>query len=243
MKLDARVVSSLSLSRSDLRQISALSTSEKLRIARALRDLDDKLSLRLGSVLIKDPDPRVRAEVTIGLGEIGYRVMSSAVEPLASRTLVYLGQLARDPEWQVRVNVPFAALQYGGGAVLPIVHGLLDDSAPRVREAALNCYQDLAALHPNTAAKLMIEPMDPMTIVGAAATPSLGRFWAPHRGAVRPSRAASIGIHVPVLGVTAREANSSAARTRRGIHATGFGSCVYIPRPPARRRAAGSTAW
>lgn len=180
MKIDERLVESLDLSRSHIRKASDLSLLERIKIAQALRYLDDEELLRLGSLLVKDPDPEVRSEVVLGLGECGYRVLARDVERLASKTIEYLGQLAHDSEWQVRVNVPFAALQCGSAAVLPIVHGLLHDNASQVRKAATSCYQNLAVLYPNVAAKLEVEPLDePRAIVGNAVAPSLGRFWTP----------------------------------------------------------------
>src|SRR5688572_28691800 len=153
MKLDADWIRSLVRDKPNPK-LFELSVSERRLIARALQDLRDDLSLDLGTLLVSDPDSEVRAQVALGLGEIGYRTVIHAAEPMAKRTLLQLTKLAEDREWLVRANVPRAALQYGSEAVMPIVHGLTRDSEPTVRNIASKCYYVLTALHPYTAAQL-----------------------------------------------------------------------------------------
>src|SRR6185436_13878943 len=159
--------------------LAGLSLQDRFSLARLLTELDDELSMKLCSLLVKDPDPVVRANVALGLGEIGYRTQVHASEPHARRTLRELSRLAGDEEWLVRAAVPQAALQYGSDTVMPLVLKLTSDRIRPVRETANECYDTLRALHPYTAAKLASGEQNLFSTSLDKGAPALGRFGLP----------------------------------------------------------------
>jgi hypothetical protein len=190
MKFDSRLVSALRLSRGAFNKPSDLPSHEKIKIAKVLPelDLDDQIYVRLGRLLMQDPDYRVRCEAAITLGRLGYRAATRLHNHTAHRATQYLEKLASDPSWEVRRNVTIGALEYCAESVLPIVHLLLEDEEPEVRDYARQSYLGLQSLYPNAAANLVFEPhlrIDKRTKQQMYTSPSrlaLGRYWKPVSG-------------------------------------------------------------
>jgi hypothetical protein len=103
-------------------------------------------------VLADDPDAGVRRELAQAVGAWGRNARKSNQTRLLGDAISLLRRLASDNDWQVRLKAALSALQCASKDALPIVHRLLGDKQPEVRDAALKAYLGLLALYPQAAA-------------------------------------------------------------------------------------------